>query len=428
MRICYVSYQFYPAIGGAERRAEKQARQLQSLGHEVTIITLKLKRDWKDRELLDGLPVVRIGGVYRRNGQLRMGKLGQLPIGIGMLLALWRMRRNYDIIHAFQMTPPCVLAALFGRILQKPVVLSMQNAGPDTSKLTPPRKQEDGTLLSAYGLQIDWKEDWIIRGSDLQLLPVIMLGGRLFLKLLRNSHTFYQVLSWRSHSYLVAQGFPSEQVMRIPGSVDTEKFRPAQERTLEHTTVERIIMCVARLEYGKGVDVLLHAWAKMMHACNEKSELRPILHLAGEGKFRKQLERMALELGIQDSVRFLGNREDITALLQQAWGFVLPSRWEGMPNALLEAMACGLPCVATRVSGSEDLIADGSNGLLVEPEQPDELARALQRIIEDTEFAERLGQEGRKTVVHDYQLTNIVEQCLELYRNLLAENKRQREQ
>jgi len=91
-----------------------------------------------------------------------------------------------------------------------------------------------------------------------------------------------------------------------------------------------------------------------------------------------------------------------------------------MPNALLEAMACGLPCVATRVSGSEDIISDGVNGLLVEPEQPAELAQALRRSIEDAELAQRLGREGRATVVRDYQLTTIVEQCLELYRRLLA--------
>jgi glycosyltransferase involved in cell wall biosynthesis len=90
-----------------------------------------------------------------------------------------------------------------------------------------------------------------------------------------------------------------------------------------------------------------------------------------------------------------------------------------MPNSLLEAMACGLPCVATRVSGSEDLISDGVNGLLVEPEQPAEMAQALRRIIENTELAQRLGSEARATVVRDYQLITIVERCLELYSRLL---------
>jgi glycosyltransferase involved in cell wall biosynthesis len=126
-------------------------------------------------------------------------------------------------------------------------------------------------------------------------------------------------------------------------------------------------------------------------------------------------------LDITQSVEFLGERTDVVALLQRAWGFVLPSRWEGMPNALLEAMACGLPCIATRVSGSEDIISDGVDGLLVEPERPMELALALRCVIQDTELAQRLGREGRDKVVRDYQLIDVVERCVALYRRLLAQ-------
>jgi glycosyltransferase involved in cell wall biosynthesis len=116
-------------------------------------------------------------------------------------------------------------------------------------------------------------------------------------------------------------------------------------------------------------------------------------------------------------------RTDVIELLQQCWGFVMPSRWEGMPNALLEGMACGLPCVATRVSGSEDAITDGVNGLLVEPEQPAAMALALRRIIEDTDLAQRLGREARASVVRDYQLGTVIEQNLELYRRLLTDEQ-----
>src|SRR5205823_4031015 len=120
------------------------------------------------------------------------------------------------------------------------------------------------------------------------------------------------------------------------------------------------------------------AWGRMMQAPTEwRADLKPRLRLVGDGIFMPQMKRIVAELGIQDSVEFLGLRADVVDLLQQSWGFVLPSRWEGMPNALLEAMACGLPCVATRVSGSEDIISDGVNGLLVEPEQPAEMALML---------------------------------------------------
>jgi glycosyltransferase involved in cell wall biosynthesis len=212
--------------------------------------------------------------------------------------------------------------------------------------------------------------------------------------------------------------------VHIPNGIDTNKYRPDPDRRPDPNRAERNILCVARLQYPKGIDVLLHAWARMMDAPSQwRAYLKPNLCLIGEGPLRPQLERIVQGLGIQDSVEFLGLRKDVTDLLQRSWGFVMPSRWEGMPNALLEAMACGLPSVATRVSGSEDIVLNEINGLLVEPEQPAELAQALRRIIEDTDLAQRLGREGRITVANEYQLSTVVEKCIKLYRRLLEKDE-----
>lgn len=421
IRVYCISYKFAPVMGGAEGRAERHARQLQALGHDVIVITLRLHRSWRRRESLDGLPVVRVGGKYRRDGQLHLGKFGHLFIAIGVLLFLWRERHRYDLIHAFQLAPPSVVAALLSHITRKPIIVSIQNAGPDENQLARFQSREGDPPVNAYGLQVDAKEDLAMRGSDVTGLPQVMPGGRIFLSLMRRSHAHYQVLSTRCHSSLASKGFPVERIVAIPGCVNTELFRVAREESPDPAGAARNIICVARLEYAKGIDVLLHAWAQMMHAPPVwLGGLRPALHLVGDGKFRAQLERIAAELGIADSVKFLGQRGDVVTLLQQSWGFVLPSRWEGMPNALLEAMACGLPCVATRVSGSEDVIAHGVNGFLVNPERPTELARALRRIVENTDLARRLGNEARSTVVRDYQLGSVADRCVELYRRLLA--------
>ena len=423
MRICLVSFTFWPLVGGAPVRAEKLARQLQAFGYDVTVVTFRHYRPWKRKEMLDGLSVVRVGGLYRRNGRLNIGRLGHLPNFIMMFLTLWRLRHSYDVIHAFQLSPP---AALIGQLTHKPVILGIQSAGPSEAKRV--RLDERGaelmadTLAETSFLKVDLK-DWTAGAGDIGYLPQLPLG-KAMLDFLRKSNAFYQILSTRSHSYLTSQGFRAEQIIHIPGSVNTERFQPALERRPDPAGPERDIICVARLDYAKGVDVLLHAWGRMLREPAEwRAHLKPRLRLVGEGVCRAQMERIVAGLGIQDSVEFLGSRTDVVELLQQSWGFVMPSRWEGMPNALLEAMACGLPCVATRVSGSEDIISDGVNGLLVEPEQPAELAQALRRSIEDAELAQRLGREGRATVVRDYQLTTIVEQCLELYRRLLAGEK-----
>ncbi|HYT35360.1 MAG TPA: glycosyltransferase family 4 protein [Ktedonobacteraceae bacterium] len=419
MRICFVTFTFSPLVGGSEARAEKQARQLQAFGHDVTIVTFRHYRQWKRNEMLDGLPVVRVGGIYRRNGRLNIGRLGHLPNIIMMFLTLWRLRRSFDVIHALQLSPP---AALIGQLTRKPVILGIQSAGPSETQRT---QLERGAMLMADTLtetsflKVDLK-DWESGAGDIGHLPRLPLG-KTMLDFLRKSNAFYQILSTRSHSYLTSHGFRAGQIVHIPGSVDTQRFQPALERRPAPASPERDIICVARLDLAKGVDVLLHAWGRMLREPSAwRAHLKPRLRLVGKGVCRAQMERIVAELGIQDSVELLGLRTDIVDLLQQSWGFVMPSRWEGMPNALLEAMACGLPCVATRVSGSEDIIADGVNGLLVEPEQPAEMARALRRIIEDTELAQRLGQEGRATVVRDYQLATIVEQCLQLYRSRLT--------
>jgi len=404
-------------------QAEKQARQLLALGHDVTIVTFRHYRQWKRKETLDGLPVVRVGGIYRRSGRLNIGRLGHLPNNVMMFLALWRLRHTYDVIHAFQLSPP---AALAGQLAHKPVILGIQSAGPSEAQRV--QLDERGAALMADTLTEEpflkvGLRDWTAGAGDIGHLPQLPLG-KAMLDFLRKSNAFYRILSTRSHSYLTSHGFRAEQIVHIPGSVDTERFQPAPERRPDPARPERDIICVARMDYAKGVDVLLHAWGRMLCEPTEwRAHLKPRLRLVGEGVCRAQMERIVAGLGIQDSVEFLGSRADVVDLLQQSWGFVMPSRWEGMPNALLEAMACGLPCVATRVSGNEDIIADGVNGLLVEPEQPAEMAQALRPILEDTELAQRLGWEGRATVVRDYQLTTIVEQCLELYRRLLAGEK-----
>ncbi len=421
IRICFVSFYFWPSIGGAEVRAEKIARQLQALGYDVTVVTFRHDRQWERKEMLDGLSVVRVGGIYRRDGQLSIGRLGYLPASIAMFLTLWRLRHSYDVIHALQLSPP---AALIGQLTHKPVILGIQCAGPSEAQRV--QLDERGAVLMADSLtetsflKVALK-DWRAEAGDIGHLPQLPLG-KVMLDFLRKSNAFYQILSTRSHSYLTSHGFRAEQIVHIPGSVDTERFQPAAERRPDPARPERDIICVARLDYAKGVDVLLHAWGRMLREPAEwRAHLKPRLRLLGEGVCGAQMERIAAALGIQDSVEFLGPRADVVDLLQQSWGFVMPSRWEGMSNALLEAMACGLPCVATRVSGSEDIIADGVNGLLVAPEQPAEMAQALRRILEEAELAQRLGRAGRATVVRDYQLNTIVEQCLELYRRLAGE-------
>jgi len=424
LRICFVCLFFSPLVDGAGRRAEKQARQLQALGYDVTILTLRMRRAWDREGSLDNLSVIRIGGIFRSGGELRIDKFGIWVVGMAMFIALWRLRRSYDIIHVFQFLPIAIVATLIGRFAHKPVLISVQSTGLDKQQLTRSKYRASplaDTLTNTDVLK-HFPEDIGKELSDIELLSDTIVENPTIINIMKKSNALYQILSSRGYAYLISHGFRKEQIVRISGSVDTEKFRPDPERKPDPSMSERTIICVARLEYAKGVDVLLHAWGRMMHASAEwRAHLKPHLLLAGEGKLRSRIELLVAKLGIEDSVEILGLRADVVDLLQQSWGFVLPSRWEGMPNALLEAMACGLPCIATCVSGTEDVIQHGVNGILVKPERPDDMAQALRIIIEDSELACRLGREARTTMVQDYQLINIVEQCLEVYHRLFAD-------
>nr|BBH88616.1 hypothetical protein KTC_33670 [Thermosporothrix sp. COM3] len=424
LRICVFSFMFHPFVGGSEAQAEKHAQQLRALGHDVTVMTLRHYKHWDKRSIHNGLPILRIGGLYYPDGRLRIGRTGHLPYELMTFIKLWRMRHHFDVIHMMQVGTLGAIAAFITRFTGTPLLISVQSAGPTQEQLT--RIRQQGAMLMADTLEGKLPPellrvpagDWT--AGDLDDMKRSIYWGGLFQRYLKRSHARYQVLSHRSAAYLIANGIAQEKIFRIPNGIDTEQVRPIERRPTPEQR-ERIITCVARMEYPKGVDVLLHAWARMMREWH--SDIQPRLRLVGEGAFRPQIERIASELGILDSVEFLGLRRDVMDLLHQSWGFVLPSRWEGMPNALLEAMACGLPCVATRVSGSEDLIVDQENGLLVPPEDPVAMAQALRHLIEDHEHAERMGQAARTTVERDYNLKAIVHRTIELYYSLLTEKK-----
>src|SRR5262249_3256190 len=144
-----------------------------------------------------------------------------------------------------------------------------------------------------------------------------------------------------------------------------------------------------------------------------------VLCLAGEGEERDALERQAARSGaLADSVRFLG-RVDAVRFLHALDAFVLPSRYEGMPNVLLEAMAAGLACVGTTIGGTEDLSEDGRAGLLVPPNEVGALAAALDQL-GDADRREALGRAARARIEAQFAVDIVAERYERLYRELMA--------
>jgi glycosyltransferase involved in cell wall biosynthesis len=183
-----------------------------------------------------------------------------------------------------------------------------------------------------------------------------------------------------------ALGWPPRKIEVIRNGIDVERFRGTADRGLHRNLAagsdDLVFLTVARLDRQKGVDVLLRAVQSVYGAR---------FVIVGAGDERAQLEHAAETLGVRERVLFLGPRDDVPALLAASDAFVLPSRFEGTPLALLEAMAAGKPVVASAIPGTDEIVADGETGLLVRPNDSDALAAALRRVVSDPGLRARLG-------------------------------------
>jgi glycosyltransferase involved in cell wall biosynthesis len=173
---------------------------------------------------------------------------------------------------------------------------------------------------------------------------------------------------------------------------------------------------VARLNPEKDVETLLRASAIV---ARQLPEYR--LEIAGDGPSRTALESLAKELNLGEQAKFLGRVDDVPALLSRASMLVLPSRMEGISLTLLEAMARGLPCVATRVGGNPEVVIDGETGLLVAAEDPESLARAIQTLWDNPERAKALGHAGRARAERHFDIRRTVATYESIYQTAIAE-------
>jgi glycosyltransferase involved in cell wall biosynthesis len=183
----------------------------------------------------------------------------------------------------------------------------------------------------------------------------------------------------------------------VPNGIDLRVFSghngAKARRSLGVPSDAYLIGTVGRLEVQKGQIVLLQAMRELMTECPEARGL-----IVGGGSQEGILRRVADDLGLRDRVIFTGLRRDIPELLAALDLFVLPSLWEGFPLALLEAMASGLPVVATSVGGVPEIISDRSIGILIDPRRPDQLVAAIMRCRDDRQSAVRMAEAGRRWV------------------------------
>jgi len=210
-------------------------------------------------------------------------------------------------------------------------------------------------------------------------------------------------------------GLPPDKVRVIRNGLDLVRFDAAVAagpRQPLPAADGPVILCVGRLEEQKGHIYLLQALASLTRAGR-----RPRVWLAGDGPLRPKLEAAARELGVAAQVDFLGGRDDVPALLRRADVVALPSLWEGLPNAVIEAMAASRPVAATAIPGTDELVAP-ETGLLAPARDPEALAGALARLLDDATLRARLGAAGRRRVERDFALERMIAETEAVYRGV----------
>ncbi len=221
-----------------------------------------------------------------------------------------------------------------------------------------------------------------------------------------NSATKVVCVSRSQRDLIADKGVPLEKIEVIYNGVDVNRFKDIKdmkEKKLLKANGSVVIGTLASLREEKALDILLKAASEVL-----RRHPGTFFVIVGEGKERMCLEHLAKELRIDPSVRFLGEKDNVSEIIPSFDIACLSSRTENFPLALLECMACGKPVVATRIGGIPEMIEDGSSGILVRSESSNDLAKALMRLIEDRELCKVIGEKGRERVKELFTLEEMI--------------------
>jgi glycosyltransferase involved in cell wall biosynthesis len=215
--------------------------------------------------------------------------------------------------------------------------------------------------------------------------------------------------------YMIEKGFPADRVFQIPNFVDEAVTEPLSRTSFNTPADVPLLLAAGRLHTNKGFDVLLKALVDIPDA---------VLWLAGDGPEADSLKSLSSELKVNNRVRFLGWRNDINALMRTADIFVCPSRHEGLGSIVPESWFNQCPIIATRSQGPEELIEDENTGLLVDIDDVEGLAIAINSVLKDKEKDKRLKRAGTEEYFSKYQKSIIVNQYTKIFNSLLAIKKK----
>ena len=370
---------FPPHVGGGvEEVTYDVAQELVKLGHRVAVITLDTCNAGQI-ETLDGIHV------YRARPFELTGTLGVQSVISTEVVKLMRevcRKEQSDVLHANNLYFFTTIAACLNlRALRKPLITTLHIGSIAEMK---------GNARYAAGLYERSIGRWILRKSN-RIVAVSQAVKR----------------------YAESLGVEPRKVSVVPNSVDILKFRPVSRGDRRDGTVR--VGFIGRLISNKGPQYLVDAAPRILRDFSNVQ-----FTVAGNGPMLADLEHRVHQLGVENAFRFLGTVPSNAEFLRSCDIMVRPSLTDGMPITVLEAMACGIPTVASRVGGTSEILEDGDTGFLVEPRNVDELVSRISSLVADSNLRTEMGGRARKFIEKYYSWNQVAAQLSVIYQDVLS--------
>ncbi len=378
-RILLFTTAFLPLVGGSEIAINEITKRLPDFSFDI--ITPRYRPDVASQEIMENVIVHRVG-VGSSFDKYLFPLLGFVKGAMLVRREDEQFYKHQTFIHAFQASHAAIAAIFLAQLMWLPLFVTLQE-GKDLAK------QPWITKITRR---------WILRQAD----QMTAISNYLL--------NYARIIN------------PKVPVVRIPNGIDSEIFHRVGSLVLKRTLAlenKKVIITVSRLVEKNGIGDLIRAFAKV-----KEDEPSAQLMVIGSGPLLLSLQDQVRKLRLNSSVVFLGEikYEDLPLYLSLADVFVRPSLSEGLGNAFLEAMACGVPVIGTRIGGIPDFIKDGETGFFCEVGSSDNIAEKIRMILRDASLASRFAAEGLALVRKEYQWASIADTFRKLYEQYVQEH------
>jgi glycosyltransferase involved in cell wall biosynthesis len=424
LNVCMIISNFYPVLGGAEIQAFRLSQKLVKKGLNVDVVT-RHQRGLKFSETIEGVNIHRMpcfGGLISKS----------LTYTLFGLLWIVYHRKKVDVLHCHQALSPTTIGVLAKQLIKKGVLVKL-------------------TATDLYG-----------DVYQISILPFKDLRKRLLGKV-----DYFIIMNEIMQRQLELMGIRDLKTKTIFNGVDISVFHPVNterknllRKKLMLPEDSKLVIFTGRLETQKDLSTLIKAWdifkidnnethmsfrltkkdenvipakagiqsTKDWIPCQARNDRKTfsserdnsLLLIVGEGSQKKEIESLIEKSRFKHSIKILGYRSNIRDYLQASDCFVLPSVDEGISNSLLEAMACGLPPIVTKVGSNPEVVEHLNSGILVESRDSESLGKAISFMLSNEQMRRYMGRSARERVENKYSLDRTVEDYLELYNELIS--------